>query len=190
MNQCLTYRLSPGMVAFPEDVVRRSNRLSVLPRNGKSIAAYSAVKAPIVSSGRLSHIGGEASSVFREGTAVLTTDRGGLFPRLFYSQTVVRYPMSDLSSFFQTPVTDSPKANLQNLLTQAQKKALAVHNILNLLIQLSGDGTTNASITLDDAGVDGFRDLLRLLADASFAAFESALYANDVLEKGKRGDDE
>lgn len=88
----LTNAGDSGTLAFPKDVTRRSNRLSVLPRNGKSIAAYSAVEAPAVSGGRLSHIGGEASSVFREGTAVLVTDRGGLFPRLFYSLN--RYEVS------------------------------------------------------------------------------------------------
>lgn len=84
-SEGLTFAGAAGMVAVPKDVTRHSNRLSVLPRNGKSIAAYSAVEAPTISGSLLSHIGGEASSVFREGTAVLVTDRGGLFPRLFYS---------------------------------------------------------------------------------------------------------
>lgn len=81
-------------------------------------------------------------------------------------------------------MTTNPKPELQNLLTQAQEKALAVHYMLNFLSQLSGDGKNSASITLDDAGVDGFREMLRLLADVSFAAYENAFCAKGLLQEG------
>lgn len=71
-----------GKVRLP-NLDRRSNRLSLLPRNGKSIAAYSAVEAPIVSSGRLSHIGGVQRPHVREAVAAYLGP-GSVVPCLFY----------------------------------------------------------------------------------------------------------
>ena len=79
----LTEGLRTGMVEVPKKAERRSNRLSVLPRDGRSIAAHSACLAAGVSIGRLAHIGGIITSGTREGPAVLSADWGALLSRLF-----------------------------------------------------------------------------------------------------------
>lgn len=71
-----------GKVSFP-NLDRRSNRLSILPKNRKSIAAYSAVEAPAVSSGLLSHIGRVQRLHVREAVAAYLGP-GSVVPCLFY----------------------------------------------------------------------------------------------------------
>ena len=91
VRDCIGFGKRPGLDLcrslrqgeIPLNQVRRSNRLSCFPRAGKSIAAYSAVEAPAVSSGRLSHIGGVATSSIREDWR-LHLSRGALLPRLFF----------------------------------------------------------------------------------------------------------
>lgn len=91
VRDCIGFEERPGLDLcrslrqgeVPLNQVRRSNRLSCFPRAGKSIAAYSAVEAPAVSSGRLSHIGGVATSSIREDWR-LHLSRGALLPRLFF----------------------------------------------------------------------------------------------------------
>ena len=71
-----------GNLASPNQS-RRHKRLSSLPRAGKSLVRISAVEAPIMSNGRLSHIGGVATSKYREAWR-LRLSRGALLPRLFF----------------------------------------------------------------------------------------------------------
>lgn len=72
-----------GNLASP-NLTRRSNRLSVLPRDGRSIAAYSAVEASIMSNGRLSHIGGVQRPVSaRTGGFVRAGER--CYPASFFT---------------------------------------------------------------------------------------------------------
>ena len=79
----LTHGLASGTVKAPKKAERRSNRLSVLPRDGRSIAAHSACLAAGVFIGRLVHIGGIITSGTREGPAVLSADWGALLSCLF-----------------------------------------------------------------------------------------------------------
>lgn len=65
---------------------------------------------------------------------------------------------------------------LENLVT-------TLFNILHFLRQLSGDGTTDINIRFDAAGEDGLRDLLQMLADMSFAAYDEAFCARSILQK-------
>ena len=91
VRYCIGFEKRPGLDLcrslrqgeVPQNHDRRSNRLSCFPRAGKSIAAYSAVEAPAVSSGRLSHIGGVATSSIREDWRLIVS-RGALLSRLFF----------------------------------------------------------------------------------------------------------
>lgn len=62
--------------------MRRNKRLSSLPRAGKSLVRISAAEAPIMSNGRLSHIGRVATSSIREDWRH-HVGRGALSPCLF-----------------------------------------------------------------------------------------------------------
>ena len=91
VRDCIGFEKRPGLDLcrslrqgeVPQNFVRRSNRRFIVPNGEESIAAYSAVEAPAVSSGRLSHIGGVATSSIREDWR-LHEGRGGLLPRLFF----------------------------------------------------------------------------------------------------------
>lgn len=91
VRDCIGFEERPGLDLcrslrqgdVPLNHDRRSNRLSCFPRAGKSIAVYSAVEAPAVSSGRLSHIGGVATSSIREDWRLIVS-RGALLSRLFF----------------------------------------------------------------------------------------------------------
>lgn len=64
-----------GNLASP-NLTRRNKRLSSLPRAGKSLVRISAVEAPIMSNGRLSHIGGvQRPSTVRLGGFVRAGER-------------------------------------------------------------------------------------------------------------------
>lgn len=67
----------------PLNYSRRNKRLSSLPRAGKSLVRISAVEAPIMSNGRLSHIGRVATSKYREAWRH-RIGRGALLPCLFF----------------------------------------------------------------------------------------------------------
>ena len=82
-SEDLTAGCLSATVKAPKKAERRSNRLSVLPRDGRSIAAHSACLAAGVSIGRLAHIGGIITSGTREGPAVLSAAWGALLSRLF-----------------------------------------------------------------------------------------------------------
>lgn len=82
-------------------------------------------------------------------------------------------------------MTTNSNTDPKTLLVQIQQKTITLYYMLNFLIQLSGDGKNSASITLDNTGVDGFREMLRLLADVSFSASEHALCVEDLLNRSE-----
>ena len=85
MQGILTSASPWGMVKAPKFSVRRSNRLSILPRDRKSIAAYSACYAAGVFIGRLTQIGRNISD-FQHPRGLAASQRAGessLFSGLF-----------------------------------------------------------------------------------------------------------
>lgn len=79
-----------GKVVFP-NLERRHKRLSSLPKAGKSLVRISAVEAPIMSNGRLSHIGRVATSSIREGWRLLKS-RGELHPAFSFNPRILEVP--------------------------------------------------------------------------------------------------
>ncbi len=81
----LTHGRDWGMFETPKFSVRRSNRLSILPRDRKSIAAYSACHAAGVFIGRFARIGRNISD-FQHPRGLAASQRAGessLFSGLF-----------------------------------------------------------------------------------------------------------
>lgn len=81
VSSLLTSVCGYGFLRVP-NYARRSNRLSGLPRSGRSIAAYSAVEVATFAGSLLSHISRVASSRTREGWR-LRIGRGDLYPAFF-----------------------------------------------------------------------------------------------------------
>ena len=100
VRDCIGFEKRPGLDLcrslrqgeVPQNCQRRSNRRFIVPNGEESIAAYSAVEAPAVSSGRLSHIGGIITSGTREGPAV--SDRLGsvVIPPLLFNPKLSEVP--------------------------------------------------------------------------------------------------
>lgn len=100
VRDCIGFEERPGLDLcrslrqgeVPQNCQRRSNRRFIVPNGEESIAAYSAVEAPAVSSGRLSHIGGIITSGTREGPAV--SDRLGsvVIPPLLFNPKLSEVP--------------------------------------------------------------------------------------------------
>lgn len=76
----LTHGRSWGMVKAPKYKTKVSDTFSTLPRGGRTFVRKSfAIKRPaggVSAGGDFVHIGGNASSVFREGTATFVLGRG------------------------------------------------------------------------------------------------------------------
>ena len=76
----LTHGEDSGMVEAPKYIVKVSDTFSTLPRGGRTFVRKSfAIKRPaggVSAGGDFVHIGGNASSVFREGTAAFDRGRG------------------------------------------------------------------------------------------------------------------
>ena len=91
VSSLLTSVCGYGFLEVPNPK-RRSNRLSGLPRSGKSIAAYSAVEVATFAGSLLSHISRVASSRTREGWRLLRS-RGDLYPAFFVIPNPKRFSM-------------------------------------------------------------------------------------------------
>ena len=90
-SSTLTSAVGYGFLNSP-NYARRSNRLSCLPKTGRSIAAYSAVEVATFAGSLLSHISRVASSRTREGWR-LRIGRGDLYPAFFVIPNPKRFPM-------------------------------------------------------------------------------------------------
>lgn len=77
---CLTHGEYSGMVEAPKYKTKVSDTFSTLPRGRRTFVRKSfAIKRPaggVSAGGDFVHIGGNASSVFREGTATFVLGRG------------------------------------------------------------------------------------------------------------------
>lgn len=91
VSSLLTSVCGYGFLEVPNPK-RRSNRLSCLPKTGRSIAAYSAVEVATFAGSLLSHISRVASSRTREGWRLLRS-RGDLYPAFFVIPNPKRFPM-------------------------------------------------------------------------------------------------
>ena len=90
-RRLLTSHVGYGFLEVPEISVRRSNRLSCLPKTGKSIAAYSAVEVAAIS-GLLSHIG-RVQRLVSVRTSGFTESRGALSLPFFVTQNLCEASM-------------------------------------------------------------------------------------------------
>lgn len=72
---------------------------------------------------------------------------------------------------------------LLECLDKAKENTFQVINVLQLLKQLSGDGTAASTIALDDAGADGLRSLLQMMSDQVFAIYEDVYFVHNRLSQ-------
>ena len=110
MNTCpLTTGRVSGKLAVPKSYEWRNKRLSVLPRNGKSLVRISAAEAPAVSGWLLSHIGGvQRPDAVRPRQSLVGLGSVATLPFFVFSiPKFYEVPMADKT--FQTPTGESPQ---------------------------------------------------------------------------------
>lgn len=172
----LTSAGDSGNLASP-NYMRRNKRLSSLPRAGKSLVRISAAEAPIMSNGRLSHIGRVATSSIREDWRH-HVGRGALSPCLLFSPNYMRFPMSDLLS--RVPVSDADHPAPQNHAAEQEQFLEEYKRNMGRLLNASEGfcvlhqllaGDESRDVLLDDSGRSGLALILKLLGDESMDAW-------------------